>query len=123
MNEGHDIVQEVVMKTTSQKRNAKKENGHPRRPYKQLRKEKMQKAKEKRKDIPILIQSSKEQQGKIRKLSSVINATKQRKTIEWKTIDISSRKQDIKGIFHAKMSTIKDRNDMNLTEAEDIKKS
>ena len=30
--------------------------------------------------------------------------------------------RDTKGIFHAKMSTIKDRNGMNLTEAEDIKK-
>ena len=28
----------------------------------------------------------------------------------------------IKGIFHATMGTIKDRNDMDLTEAEDIKK-
>ena len=31
--------------------------------------------------------------------------------------------RDTKGIFHAKMSTIKDRNGMDLTEAEDIKKS
>ena len=30
--------------------------------------------------------------------------------------------RDTKGTFHAKMSTIKDRNRMNLTEAEDIKK-
>ena len=30
--------------------------------------------------------------------------------------------RDIKGIFHATMGTIKDRNDMDLTEAEDIKK-
>ena len=30
--------------------------------------------------------------------------------------------RDTEGIFHAKMSTIKDRNGMNLTEAEDIKK-
>ena len=30
--------------------------------------------------------------------------------------------RDIKGTFHAKMGTIKDRNGMNLTEAEDIKK-
>ena len=29
---------------------------------------------------------------------------------------------DIKGTFHAKMGTIKDRNSMDLTEAEDIKK-
>ena len=31
-------------------------------------------------------------------------------------------KTDTKGAFHAKMGTIKDRNDMDLTEAEDIKK-
>ena len=30
--------------------------------------------------------------------------------------------RDTKGIFHAKMGTIKDRNGMDLTEAEDIKK-
>ena len=30
--------------------------------------------------------------------------------------------RDIKGTFHAKMGTIKDRNGMDLTEAEDIKK-
>ena len=30
--------------------------------------------------------------------------------------------RDTKGIFHAKMGLIKDRNDMDLTEAEDIKK-
>ena len=36
---------------------------------------------------------------------------------------ISSRKfRDTKGIFHAKMGSIKDRNGMDLTEAEDIKK-
>ena len=35
---------------------------------------------------------------------------------------ISSRKLDTKGTFHAKMGTIKDRNGMDLTEAEDIKK-
>ena len=35
-----------------------------------------------------------------------------------------SRKKmrDTKGIFHAKMGTIKDRNDLDLTEAADIKK-
>ena len=38
-----------------------------------------------------------------------------------KTRDLS-RKLDIKGTFHAKMGTIKDRNNMDLTEAEDIKK-
>ena len=39
-----------------------------------------------------------------------------------KTIDIFKKIRDTKGIFHAKMSSIKDRNDMDLKEAEDIKK-
>ena len=65
---------------------------------------------------------------------------KKRKKIEWKRPEISSRKlnipkeslrhryqdikriRDIKGNFHAKMGTIKDRNGMDLTEADDIKK-
>ena len=68
------------------------------------------------------MQSSKEQQGEIRKPSSVINAKKQRKTIEWERLEISSRKLDTKGTFHAKTGTIKDRNCMDLKEAEDIKK-
>ena len=36
--------------------------------------------------------------------------------------DLFKKIRDTKGTFHAKMGTIKDRNDMNLTEAEDIKK-
>ena len=68
------------------------------------------------------MQSSKEQQGEIRKPSSVINAKKWRKTREWERLEISSRKLDTKGTFHAKMGTIKGRNGMDLTETEDIKK-
>ena len=40
-----------------------------------------------------------------------------------KTRDLFKKIRDTKGTFHAKMSTIKDRNGMGLTEAEDIKKS
>ena len=39
------------------------------------------------------------------------------------TRDLFKKIRDIKGIFHAKMGSIKDRNGMDLTEAEDIKKS
>ena len=39
-----------------------------------------------------------------------------------KTGDLIKKIIDTKRIFHAKMGTIKDRNDMDLTEAEDIKK-
>ena len=40
-----------------------------------------------------------------------------------KSRDLFKKIRDPKGIFHAKMGTIKDRNGMDLTEAEDIKKS
>ena len=39
-----------------------------------------------------------------------------------KTRDLFKKIRDTKGTFHAKMGTIKDRNCMDLTEAEDIKK-
>ena len=39
-----------------------------------------------------------------------------------KTRDVFKKIRDTKGTFHAKVGTIKDRNGMDLTEAEDIKK-
>ena len=39
-----------------------------------------------------------------------------------KTRDLFKKLKDIKGTFHAKMGTIKDRNGMDLTGVEDIKK-
>ena len=39
-----------------------------------------------------------------------------------KTRDLFKKIRDTRGIFHAKMGTIKDRNSMDLTEAEDTKK-
>ena len=39
-----------------------------------------------------------------------------------KSRNLFKKTRDTKGIFHAKMGTIKDRNSMNLTEAEDFKK-
>ena len=39
-----------------------------------------------------------------------------------KTRDLFKKMRDIKGIFHARMGTIKDRNGRDLTETEDIKK-
>ena len=39
-----------------------------------------------------------------------------------KTRDLFKKIRDIKGTFHAKMGTIKDRNGVHLTEAEDIKR-
>ena len=51
------------------------------------------------------------------------NAKKQKKTIEWgKTKDLFKKIRETKGTLHAKMGKIKDRNTMDLTEAEGIKK-
>ena len=44
------------------------------------------------------------------------------KNIMGKTRDLFKKIKDIKGNFHAKMSTIRDRNGIDLREAEDIKK-
>ena len=67
------------------------------------------------------MQSFKEKQGEIRK-PSVISAKKQRKTIEWEDQRSLQENQRYQGTFHTKMGSIKDRNGMDLTEAEDSKK-
>ena len=66
--------------------------------------------------------SSKEKQGEIRKPSSVISAKKEENNRMGKTRDLFKKIRDTKRTFHAKMGTIKDRNAMDLIEAEDIKK-
>ena len=68
------------------------------------------------------MQSSKEEQGEIRKPSSMINAKKQRKTITWERLEISSRNQRCQGKISCKDGLNNDRNGMDVTEAEDIKK-
>ena len=40
---------------------------------------------------------------------------------KWKRLEVSKKIRDNKGTFHAKMGTIKDRNGVDLTEAEYIK--
>ena len=72
------------------------------------------------KDILIQMQTSKEQQGNKKAFLS-----NQCKEIEGnnrmgKSRDLFKKIRDTKGIFHAKMGSIKDRNGMDLTEAEDI---
>ena len=64
---------------------------------------------------------------KIARRDKKVFLSDQRKEIEennrmGKTRDLFKKTRDTKGIFHVKMGSIKDRNDMDLTEAEDIKK-
>ena len=64
------------------------------------------------------MQSSKEQQGKISDQCKEIEENNRM----GKARDLFKKITDAKGIFHVNMSTIKDRNGMDLTEEEDIKK-
>ena len=68
------------------------------------------------------MQSSKENQRKIRPPSLVIMQRYREKQYNEKDQRSLQESQNTKGIFHAKIDTIKDRNDMDLIEAEDIKK-
>ena len=54
--------------------------------------------------------------------SSVINTKKCRKTIQWERLEISSRKLEIAREHFMQRWAQKDRNTMDITEAEDIKK-
>ena len=102
------------------KRNAKRQNGCLRRPYKQLRREEKQKAKEKWKDIPIWMQSSKNSR-RDKKAFLSDQWKEMRKTTEWERLEISSRKLEIPK-KHFMQRWAQKWNNMDLTEAEDIKK-
>ena len=67
------------------------------------------------------MQSSEEQQGEIKKPSSVIKEIEENNKMG-KTRALFKKIRDINGTFHAKMGSIKDRNCIDLTAAEDIKK-
>ena len=67
------------------------------------------------------MQSSKEQQGEKAFLSDQCKEIEENNGME-KTRDLLKEIRDTKGTFHAKMGSKKDRNGMDLTEAEDIKK-
>ena len=118
----HDTVQEVVIKTIPKKKKCKK--------AKRLSEEALQIA-EKRREV-----KGKENERYIHlnaEFQSIASRDKkvflsdQCKEIEennrmGKTRDLFKKMRDTKGIFQAKMGTIKDRNSMGLTEAENIKK-
>ena len=116
----HDTVEETGIKTTPRKRNAKKQNGCLRRPYKYLWKEEKWKTKERYTHLNAELQ-------RIARRDEKVFLSDQHKEIEennrmGKTRDLFKKIRDTKGTFHAKMGSIKDRNGMDLTEAEDIKK-
>ena len=83
---------------------------------------KRQKAKEKRKDIPIGMQKVQKMTrwGKKAFLSDHCKEIEENYRMG-NTRDLFKKIRDTKGTFHAKIGTVKDRNRMDLIEAEDIK--
>ena len=105
------------------KRNAKKQNGCLGRPYKKTVKRREAKSKGEKERYKHL--NAEFQRIARRDKKAFLNY--QFKEIEennrmGKTRDLFKKIRDTKGIFHAKLGSIKDRNGMDLTEAEDAKK-
>ena len=121
--EVHDIVQETGIKTTPKEKKCKK--------AKWLSEEALQiavdrrEAKGKREKERYTHLNAKFQ--RIARIDKKAFLSDQCKDIEennrmGKSSDLFQKIRDTKGTFHAKMGSIKDRNSMDLTEAEDIKK-
>ena len=112
--EVHDIVQEIGIKTIPKKKKCKK--------AKWLCEEALQIAVKRREA------KSKGKKERYTHLNAEFQriARRDKKTFlsdgMGKTRDLFKKIRDTKGTFHAKMGSIKDRNDRDLTEAEDIKK-
>ena len=114
--EVYNILQEAVIKTIPKKKKCKKAKWLSEEALQIAEKRREVKAKEKKKDTPITARKDKK-----------AFLTEQSKEIEknnrmGKTRDLFKKIGDTKGTFHAKMGKRKDRNGMDLTEAEDIKK-
>ena len=121
--EGHDIVQEAVIKTIPQKRKCKK--------AKWLSAEALQIAEKRReatgkgeKERYTYLNAEFQRIARRDKKAFLTNQCKDIKENNRmeKTRDLFKKIRDTTGTFHAKMGSIKDRNGMDLTEAEDIKK-
>ena len=121
--EAQDIGRESVTKTIPMKKKCKK--------AKRLSEEPLQKA-EKRKEVKHKGEKERDTHlnaefQRIARRDKKAFLSDQCKEIEennrmGKTRDLFEKIRDTKGTFHAKMGTIKDRNSMDITEAEDIKK-
>ena len=121
--EVHDIVQETGIKTMPKKKKCKKAKWLPEKALQiavKRREAKSQGGKERNKHLNAEFQ-------RIARRDKKAFFSDQCKEIEEKnrmrkTRDLFKKIRDSKAIFHAKMGSVKERNGMDLTEAEDIKK-
>ena len=122
-NEVHDIVQETGIKTSPMEKKCKKTkwlSGEALQIAVKRREAKSKGEKERYKHLNAEFQ-------RIARRDKKVFLSDQCKEIEennrvGKTRDLFKKIRDTKGTLHAKMGSIKDKNDMDLTEAEDIKK-
>jgi len=118
-----DIVQEAVIKTIHKKKKCKKAKWLSEEALQTTWKEEKQKTKEKKERYTHL---NTEFQRISRRDRKVVLSEQCKETEEnnrkGKHRDLFKKIRNTKGTFHAKMGSIKDRNGMDLTEAEDIKK-
>ena len=121
--EVHDTVQETGIKTITKRKKCKKAkwlSGEALQIALKRREVKSKGEKERYKHLNAEFQRIARRDKKAR-LSDQCKEIEENNRME-KTRDLFKKIRDTKGIFHAKMGSIKDRNDMDLTEAEDIKK-
>ena len=121
--EVHDIVQEAMIKTIPKKKKCKKPKWLSEEALQIARKRRQAKGKEEKESYTHLNAEFQ----RIARIDKKAFLSGQCKEIEenntmGKTRDVFNKMRDTKGTFHAKMGSIKDRNGMDLTEAEDKKK-
>ena len=121
--EVHDIVQEAVIKTIPKKKKCKKAKCLPEEALKIAEKAREAKGKREKERYTQLNAGLQRIARKDKKafLSDQCKEIEENNRMG-KTRDLFRKIRDTKGTFHAQIGTIKDRNDMDLTEAENIKK-
>ena len=121
--EVHDIVQEAVIKTIPMEKKCKKAkwlSGEALQIAVKRREAKSKREKERFKHLNAEFQR-RARRDKKAFLSDQCKEIEEKNKMG-KTRDLFKKIRDTKGTFHAKMGSIKDRNGLNLTEAEDFKK-
>ena len=121
--EVHDIVQEVGIKNTPKKKKCKKTKWLPEEALKIAEKRREVKGKGEKERYTHLNAEHQRIARRDKKafLSDKCKQIEENNRIR-KTRDLFKKISDMRGAFHVKMGTIKDRNGLNLTETKDIKK-
>ena len=120
--EVHNIVQEAVIKTICKKKKCKKAKWLSEEALQIAEKRREAKGKEKERYTHLNAEFQRiARRGKKAFLSDQCKEIEENNRMG-KTRHLFKKISNTKGIFHAKMGTIKERNGMDLTEAEDIKK-